>query len=527
MKRTLCFLLAAFLLTTCKKENDSTQWDINVLSPLFKITLGVSDLIGDSLTQVAPDGSVTLVFDSNIYSTPVDSIFRIEDTLQNALYASPAVYTLTPGFIFYSQPSEIDLDLSNVELSQAIIKSGHAKLIAKNHLHTAVIYTFKIPQATLNGIPFEKVQPLDAAPPGGVTVFSGEFDISGYDIDLTGALGNDYNELTYTVQGQTSPTGITVNIVPGDTIVDVTSGFESMLPLYAKGYLGQGSVSVSESNALGTGRIDAGSILLDSITAILTLKNNIGADAQAILSSMRSVNDHTGTTVNLVAPSLVNRTINMNRATETALPPSPVNATYYSIQLDNTNSNIVSLIENLPDRLEYNLDFNLNPLGNASGHHDFLYTDDLFDANLKVNFPLRFAANQIAFSGTVFMTPVDTTAIENVGDGTFTLIADNGFPFNLSLQLFVIDGSGVTTDSLFIPDTIDPAPLDGNNKAIGKQRTIIHIPLSLSRRHQLLTAPQIGVRARFSTSAYPQLIQIYSDYELDLKLIGDFQYSIR
>ena len=527
MKNWLICIGFLFLVTGCKKENDSAQWDVGILTPIFKAALSINDLVPDSMTHVAPDGAVTLVLDSNIYSTPIDSVFKIDDTLQSTLVASPGFITLNPGFIFYSQPSEIDLDLTSVELSGAIIKSGHARLIAKNHLPTAVIYTFSIPEATLNGVSFQKIQLLDAAPAGGVTTFDGVFDISGYTIDLTGITGSEYNNLSYTVIGQTSPTGITVNLLPGDTVVDVTSGFESLVPLYAKGYLGQGSVSVSAANAIGTGKLKAGTLLLDSVSATLTIKNSIGADAQALLSSFRSVNDRTGSTIDLIAPNLVNHILNLNRASETGAPPSPVNATYYSIQLDNTNSNIIALLENLPERLEYNLDFNLNPLGNSSGHHDFIYTDDLFDANLKVNLPLRFAANQILFTDTQDIAAFDQTADDNLGDGTFTLIADNGFPYQFEVQLILLDDQNHATDSLFVPNTVAPAPLDGNFRAIGKNRTVISIPMSEARRNNLLNTTRIAIRARFSTSSYPQLLQVYDDYELDLKLIGDFTYFIR
>jgi hypothetical protein len=527
MKRLSFLLLPALIFSSCKKESDSASWDVNILAPLFKATLSVSDLVPDSLSVIAPDGAVTLVLDSNIYSTPIDSVFQIHDTLQSTIFLSPGIITLTPGFVFYSQPSEFNLELSNVELSNAIVKSGHARLKAKNHLATEVIYTFNIPKAILNGVPFQKIQTLAAAPPGGVTEFDQDFDISGYTIDLTGVSGTDYNNLGYTVVGETSPSGATVNVISGDTIVDVTSGFESLIPLYARGYLGQGSVSETGINAIGTGKLRDGTILLDSISATLTIKNSIGADAQALLSSMRSVNYRTGTTVSLAAPNLINHVLNLNRATESGPAPSPVNATYYSIQLDNTNSNIVSLIENLPEQIQYDLNINLNPLGNVSGHHDFLYTDDLFDANLKINFPLRFAANQLMFVDTQELAAIDTTADDNLGDGTFKLIANNGFPYQFELQLIMLNASNQAIDSLFIPDIIDAASMDGNFRAIGKKRTVIPIPMSAERRTKMLGASRIALRTRFSTGSYPQILQVYDDYTLDLKLVGDFLYTIR
>src|SRR6188768_3797584 len=110
MKSFIKLLFILLLFSTCKKENDSPQWDVAILAPLFKTTLTVSDLVPDSLTHVEPDGAVTLVLDSNIYSTPLDSVFKIEDTLQTTIFTSPGVINLQPGFVFYSQPNDLNLD---------------------------------------------------------------------------------------------------------------------------------------------------------------------------------------------------------------------------------------------------------------------------------------------------------------------------------------------------------------------------------------------------------------------------------
>src|SRR6185436_13952060 len=185
--------------------------------------------------------------------------------------------------------------------------------------------------------PFQKIETIDAAVNGVPTSIDKTYDISGYTMDLTGTLGDEFNNLSYNVNGQTSPSGTTVTVQPGDTIVDITSGFESLIPFYAKGYLGQGSFNGTGSNSIATGKLEDGTILLDSISATLTFKNSVGAEAQALLTSMRAVNDRTGTTVSLVAPTLVNHTLNLNRATESGPPVSPVNSTYYTVQLDNTN----------------------------------------------------------------------------------------------------------------------------------------------------------------------------------------------
>ena len=42
-----------------------------------------------------------------------------------------------------------------------------------------------------------------------------------------------------------------------------------------------------------------------------------------------------------------------------------------------------------------------------------------------------------------------------------------------------------------------------------------------------MSSNRIAMRARFSTGSYPQLLQVYDDYKLNLKLVGDFIYTIR
>ena len=266
---------------------------------------------------------------------------------------------------------------------------------------------------------------------------------------------------------------------------------------------------------------------LDSVTLDLDIENGLGAELQAMISSFSSLNENTGNSVNLVAPGLLNRFINMNRATETGQLSDPVRPTHALIHLDNSNSNLVQLIENLPDRLMYDIDFSLNPLGNVSGSNDFLYRDHLVNTHLRVIVPLRFALNQVVLVDTQEIATSDLLNLDPVGVSTFTLLVDNGFPFDLDLQLFLINESGSITDSLLVPSQIAMANVDVNFRVLSSVRTKIPIPVDGLRKQHLLEARKMAIKAKFTSPSYPSLVQMYADYHLDLKLIADGIYSIR
>jgi hypothetical protein len=271
-----------------------------------------------------------------------------------------------------------------------------------------------------------------------------------------------------------------------------------------------------------------GTVELDSARLSLDVINSIGADATAVIRGLQATNNRTGTTVALNAPGVLNRNLNINRASESGNPQSPVRPTTLSLQVDRSNSNLVDLLENIPDRLDYNLDLSLNPLGNVSGSNDFVYSDRLVASHLRLELPLRFAANQILLTDTLELEADNLTNLDPVGPTVVTLVADNGFPLNIELQFFLIDENGSLTDSLLQQGNLIPsAYVDGAMNVVASRSTRLEIPVSGDRKARLQAARKIGVRGRFTSPAYPVLVQFSEHYRLRIKLVAEGTYSIR
>ena len=141
---------------------------------------------------------------------------------------------------------------------------------------------------------------------------------------------------------------------------------------------------------------------------------------------------------------------------------SPYTPSFYYNVMNSNNSNIKALLENLPDKISYNIDVAINPNGNISNGNDFVFTDKLIDASLDVEIPLSFFATNLTLIDTVDVSLTEQTEHNRVNSGTLTLKVDNGFPLEASIQLYLLNENGNVYDSLLTSTLVEAAPVDGN-----------------------------------------------------------------
>ncbi|HNQ61889.1 MAG TPA: hypothetical protein PKJ62_05830 [Bacteroidia bacterium] len=521
--------LFIFLNTACKKINDNPQWDIEVLGPVLFATLTLDELLADTLRQNNADGTVSILAEHSFYDFNIDSIYNIPDTTIDNVVVWPIFSTsITAGTPFYSTDNKIALGVGAVKLTKALMQKGNIQIQLKNTLPVKVIYTYSIPKAKKAGVVFSFVQEVQAADANGPGIYSGSYDLAGYELDLTGVNGNLFNTISYNVEAQSDPSGNAFTINLNDTVINLKSELSDLEPVYVKGYLGQNSIAENSFSTTGLARfIEDGFIQLDSVTMDITLKNFIGADAQFFFRSLGAYNSRTNTSVSLSAPSFLNRSLNVNRARESGPVPSPVISSNHLYHLDNSNSNLRSFVENLPERIVYNADLTLNPLGNISFYNDFLYSDKLVDAKLSLKMPFRFAANNLTLVDTQNVSLDALTDLDPIGPLTLTLIAKNGFPVNFNIHLYILDENKILKDSILIPGFIRSANVNQQYDVISSTTTKFEIPIDENRKENFRTGKYIAIRTIFNTPDYAQLIQLRSDHKLDLKLIANGTYYIR
>lgn len=531
MKKTSKVLLISLsvVLFSCRKEMGKPSWETQLLVPIVKASLDINNLLPDSILQANPDSSLKIVYNNDIYSLTMDTLFKIEDTTLFQGYALPIQQTLSSGINFINNATNTTYQLPGVELRKVIIKSGKVEYTIKNKVHHIMDFTYSIPGATFNGNPFTINISVPAAVGSVPGIFSQIYDLAGYSMDLTGSLHNQVNTIYTSLQAKISndqPSNVVVN--PQDSLV-ITNTFSDIVPYYALGYFGANTFNLgpSESDFSIFKRIVGGHLSLEDVNINFKIENPIGIDARMNVGNLYSRNSRTGTIVNLSSGTLINRPININRAAESVSGMGNVFPTYANFPLNAGNSNIKPFIENLPDKLGYIISIFTNPLGNVSGSNDFIYSDKLLKVGLNMEIPLSLVASNLTLVDTLGLNIVSTSGTQNIHSGTITLFADNGFPFDAKLQAYLLNENNMIADSIFgYTGTIDEAPVNTNLRAIGKKLTKIAIPINEAKMSLLYSTKKIALKVKFNTASQPDYIKIYSDYTLDINIVGDINYTV-
>lgn len=528
-KKILLFLLSGLLaFAGCRKDIGNASWETGIVMPLARTTLTINDLLADSLLQANPDSSVMLVYNNPFYTIGADSVVEIPDTtIRNSYnYSFSAYIDLIGGDnIFPYTTTETEYALNGPELTYAVIHSGGVQFEIRSDVEAPIEFNYQLPTAKLNGIPFNITVTIPPASGSTQGVFSKFYDLSGYEVSLTGLSNSSVNTIVTSSSARISPafTG-TVRLYNTDTLhTGIT--FADLKPGYASGYFGQGELSVGPAITDFSifSQVTGGSLQLEDVSLDLEIENRIGVDARVNIFDLSSINSNNNSTVQLNHP-VVGSNININRAwinSSGELVP-----TYNLFQLTPQNSNIQQVIENLPNRLGYALNAELNPLGNVSGHKDFIIYGQGLKASLNMKVPLSLVATDLSLADTILLS-IDDEKAQKIRRGTFTVFADNGFPLDAALQLYVLDANNNRIDSIMpLINNIDEASVDASFKVVSKKLTKLEVPVSESQMHQVLSSRRLLLITTFNTAAQPNYIKIYSHYGIDIRLTGDFDYEL-
>lgn len=526
-KRLITIALFSVVLISCRKDMEKPSWDTQILAPLINSSLGINNILPDSILQTNADSSMKIVFENDIYKLNIDTLFKIPDTIIKNSYNIPIPYTFNPGQVVISSVNnETRYQIADAELRKVIIKKGFVGYTVKNKVQEIINFNYSIPCAKLGGVPFSiniNVPAANGSTPG---VYSQVFDLSGYEIDLTGFAHNRVNTIYTSVVAKINPDATSpVAVAISDSLI-IENRFFDFIPYYAKGYFGNNTFNIGPdvTDFSLFSKIVDGTIQLEDVNFQLKLENYIGLDARVYINNISSINTRTGNTVNLVN-SLIGAPININRAADAG---GTIYPTYASFPLTVSNSNIKNLIENLPNKFGYQIQIITNPLGNISGSNDFVYYDKLLNAKFNMEIPLSLVASNLTLMDTVGFNIAANSDKRNIKSGTLTLYANNGFPLDASVQMYLLNENNVVTDSIFsYINTIDEAPVNSAYRAVGKKLTKLVVPLNTQKVDKLYATKRAVIKIKFNTTAQPNYIKIYSDYKIDLKVVGDFNYTMQ
>lgn len=535
MKKLLIFLLAGTALLqiqSCRK--DATSWDTGIVIPIAHASLSIDNLITDSLSTTNADGSVKLVYSTKFLGLDLDTLFNIPDTTVSDFYHLPGgSATVNEGFnlIGPNTPAQTTFSVNNVQLIMGLLDNGLMRLDLQNDIRKRVVVRYQIPCATLNGIPFDTTFIVAAAPDSLHSTFvHAVINLYGYSIDFTGANHDRVNTITTAFSAVIDPSDIGfTTLYPADTVA-ARSTFTEIHPFYIRGYFGNETIQIGpeETGFSLFQKIRSGSIGLDSLTMSIDINNYIGMDSRLTINNIWSRRSATQQTVYL-NNSIIGTPININRGIYSSTWGDVIPSSY-NFTFDNSNSNAKALVENLPDKLGYDVTLITNPLGNVSGNNDFLYAAHTIDATLNVEMPLNLFADQLVIADTITPDFSSFTNHEDILKGTLTLTAANSFPFDAVIDIYFIDANSVVTANVVAPiNLIASGPtslVNGYYVSQGFSNSQLKIPLNETQTQALFHSTRIVFVSRFDTNSNPTYAKIYGSNRLDLNLSADFDYRI-
>ncbi|MBA2407918.1 MAG: hypothetical protein H0V65_08005, partial [Chitinophagales bacterium] len=411
------------------------------------------------------------------------------------------------------------------ELNELRIKSGTLLMNLKSTIQQQSHLEFSLPSATdMFGNSISVSEDIPAAPVGGTSDLNKTFDLAGYSFNLTGLSGTEHNTYFTHLVASIDSTGALVTISKEDSVI-INYTLQDIVPEYVQGYLGQQIINIGPSQTPFEGfkNIVSGSLGLEQADVSLSIVNAIGVSGRINIYDLTSVNTLTENSVPLTW-NLLSTPLDIPPATDNPFLPS-----FTIFDINNSNSNFTTLVENLPDQLQYSLDIFINPSGNVSNYMDFAYDTSAISVNLNLSVPLSFIANDLVLQDTFDFSlgsPEEGDPI--IKEGTFNLIADNGFPFTTSSQLYFYDDQMNFLDSLFTsPNTIAAAILNDACLVAEKTTTVLTMNIDENKMNRLRNSKKVIIRSSFntsSTSACSSYLKIYNYYLLGIKLTGSFTY---
>lgn len=512
--------------SSCTKEAASPTWDVDAVVPLVNTSLGLGDLIADSLLTTDADGNVSILYSTRLFALKLDTILAVPDT--NFRYKYPpfdlggASLNIFPNTTLNATNEVTRFDLDELALRELRVRSGEVGIQVYNRLGTAVIGSFTLGGASLNNVPFA----LQVTAPAGTAVspslIQTSQDLAGYVFDLRGPQYDAVNSLATSISYTSDPNGTTVQMTNADSLEAVVY-YKDIVPQYARGYFGTRAIDLDpDSSRLDVFENLSGALDIDQATATLTLRNGVGVDARAWIERLHAVNTRNGAVVPL-QHTITSSPVNLDRAVDLG---NTYQAAVNTFTLTTSNSNLGPFIEALPDRIAYDTRLLIDPLGDVGNGNDFFYYDSDLSADLDIDLPLRLIASDLQLSRITTVSLPGTAANHAIQSGTLHFFATNGFPFSATARLELLDVHDQVMAVLLPSGTITSANLGADGAVTSAAYSQVDVVLSSAQVEQLYLNGRLRITARFNTASQTEHVRLRAEQRLDVQVTFEGNYLV-
>jgi len=509
-------LLFVFLFLFSCSRKEATEWNTKWKAPILHGVLSFENILGDSLLKRGDEGNLIFVWNQSLSDLFFSDLIEIPDTAVFNNFSLPfGNVTLGPSDPLINQIREVKFNVPNADLVFARVKSGQVRVRLSNQVAEKIQLNYEIPSATINGQILSVSHLLDASTAQGPGTYFTSIDLSGYDLDLTGPAKNLSNTIYTRLNAIVNPNGSNVLVTNQDSLI-IEMFLENIVVEYARGYFGKQKITIGPETTgfnLFDNRV-SGDLQTGPIGIHLDVTNYAGFDARLKVNQFSSYNSKTGQQENL-NHQLIGTPQNISRASDFPLTP-----TRYSWDLSSGVSNVQSLFAIYPNSFTSGFELEINPFGNISGGHDFVYTDNAFEIDLSVEAPLSFYLESLVLADTLTVTIDENDDIPgNLDETKLELIVENSFPFSCYVEFY--DFSDNTPGALLINQVrIEAATLLQDEKSTVPYAGIIPIPVAKSLIERLKSNNRVLMMVRLDTDLGGKQMRVFEGYKIDVSLVA-------
>lgn len=469
------------------------------------------------------NGFVSLQYKARVKSDTVQSIIYVPDQQITQAYTTPDV--TYPNFNNYQDTVSIvnNFNLkfsffnSEAEIDSLLLKQGLINLKAQSsYRHGHKLY-ITMPTVTKNGKPFTRILSFM---PGGGSISSLDNDLKDYKINFTStSLG--YNEipieckLTLFYSGPISNEGgVTIDAEIKDLNYKVIYGFFGLNTL------------IFQSDTIDISLFKNKKFTIQDYKFVdpkfkVYYWNSYGVPSQFYFT-------------HVVANSSIDDVDYNVMSYGAGLPVgefNPHNVSYSStlgdykhdsLKLNKENSNIADIINKRPKWIQFKAKATTNPLNKP--HNNFISDVSEMAIETVVEFPLWGYIHNFASTDTAkFDLSPQLKYIDAIKRFMVRIDITNGFPCEMSTQVYFVDSNYQILDSLFDSTSgqlLLAAQVDGEGQVKTIEQKISKIEVNKDKLERIKTCKNIIFKARASSTAasQQQCVKIYPEYRIKFNL---------
>ena len=413
-------------------------------------------------------------------------------------------------------------EFADVQITKLKVKAGRIRAETISTVEDSVRFRYRLPGAvnSLGETPTVDIK-LDPAPAGGISTQIEEATLEGFTLDLSQG-GLSFNTLQEQIRVDLLYSGKLVTLDQTDSVL-VSFGLVEVEPVYIEGYIGRNTFTFTGSEAIDFfDDLDFSRLRLSAATAAVTFSSSIGVDAAVEVRAFDAVGAGgervtlTGTPL-VAGPFLVQGPSLPDTFGEVASP----------LRLDPGNSNILSFINVLPRRIDYDLEVETNVTGQPGQYTNFATDQSQLTAFLDFRLPLEGIVEGFTLEDEVPVDFGESSRPEAVTQARLRLILENPFPVQVQVEAGLYRADGTALQSL-ASGTLIPAGIPNASGYVDQPgQEVIELTLSGPELDRVL-AEASTARFRFVLDTRPagQAVGFYADYKIKARLSGQFTYTL-